>query len=305
MEWGASVAGALVVAFVLRDIFHTLLHPTADGSMSRTILRVVWRAFHWQRGRKPLTLAGPVGFVAVVATWTLLLVLGFACVYWRHLDDSFTFVSNLEPGANVGFTDSVYFSAVTLATLGYGDVAAATTPWRIVAVFEATIGLALLTAAVSWLLSIYAALQRRRALGGLVSAICESELPSPQLIESVAAAVQSVRADLSQHSATYYFHARDASLVLAAGLPALEHLASHSQRQGGRTLDASLRGFGETLRTGFLTDARGPREAVAAYAADHRVTDRAEELRSQLARVMVAAQCESSQGGTRRERSSA
>ena len=42
---------------------------------------------------------------------------------------------------NIGFADILYFSFVTLATLGYGDVAPAHTVTRAIAVVEAVIGL--------------------------------------------------------------------------------------------------------------------------------------------------------------------
>ena len=168
MDWLSTAGGALIVAAVLRDVFHTLFHPGGEGSISRQLMRLVWRAFHLRSGRQPLVLAGPVGFVAVVAAWTLLLVAGFALIYWPHLEGSFIVAPGLEDAANDELVDAVYFSATALATLGYGDIAAATTPWRLLATFQGILGLALLTAAVSWLLSIYAALQRRRSLAGLV-----------------------------------------------------------------------------------------------------------------------------------------
>jgi voltage-gated potassium channel Kch len=53
------------------------------------------------------------------------------------------------PAAGVGMGDAIYFSFVTLATLGYGDLVPATPAMRGLAVFEAVIGqlyLALLVA---------------------------------------------------------------------------------------------------------------------------------------------------------------
>jgi voltage-gated potassium channel Kch len=281
VDWVWSVVGAVVVAVVLRDVFHTLFHPAGEGSLSRAVLAAVWRAFHWRAGHSRLSLAGPVGFVAVVAAWAVLLVLGFAIVYWPRLGGSFTFVSNLEPSANSGFFDTVYFSAVTLATLGYGDVAAAATAARLVAVFEGIVGLALLTAAVSWLLSIYAALQRRRALAGTVAAIAEGGTPSDQLLESLAVAVQSVRANIIQHTAAYYFHSREASLLLPVALPALRLLAD-SGSDAALTLRASLDSLARTLAGSVEVDSDDFDAVAAAYADDHRVSGEAAALAARL-----------------------
>ena len=53
------------------------------------------------------------------------------------------------PPTGIGMGDAIYFSFVTLATLGYGDLTPATPAMRGLAVFEAVIGqlyLALLVA---------------------------------------------------------------------------------------------------------------------------------------------------------------
>ena len=282
MGWVFTAAGALLVGFVLRDVFHMLFHPSGEGSLSRLLLRGVWGAFHRRSGRGALSLAGPVGFIAVVTGWAGLLVAGFALIYWPHLG-GFTFASTLEPAANSGFFDALYFSAVTLATLGYGDLAATATPARLVAVFEGIVGLALLTAAVSWLLSIYAALQRRRALAGTVAALADGGTPSDQLLESLAVAVQSVRADLTQHTATYYFYSRDTTLELPVALPALRLLAS-GESQAARTLRASLDALARTIASSLNAASDGFDAVAAIYADDHRVSAEAAALVVQLER---------------------
>lgn len=270
-DWLVTAAGAAIVAVALRDVFHTLFHPGGEGSLSRRVLRGIWRAFHARPGRGALTLAGPVGFVAVIVVWTTLLIVGFGLVYWPQLDGSFTVVSNLERSANTGFLDSVYFSGVTLATLGYGDIAPATTASRIVAIVEGVVGLALLTAAVSWLLSIYSALQRRRTLAGVVSAVSAGGRPTEQMLEQLAVSLQSVRADFVQHSAAYYFHARDRTLVLPAVLPALARLGE-GESAAAQTLTASLDALARTIGENFVGRV-GTHAVIAAYRDDHRVAD--------------------------------
>ncbi|MFF8942469.1 potassium channel family protein [Streptomyces sp. NPDC014864] len=64
---------------------------------------------------------------------------------------------------------SVYLSLVTVATLGLGDIAPSADWLRIVAPLEAMVGFVLLTATVSWILGIYPALARRRALALRIS----------------------------------------------------------------------------------------------------------------------------------------
>lgn len=40
----SPLLGMFLIALVLRDIFHTLFHPTGTGSLSSQGARYVWRA---------------------------------------------------------------------------------------------------------------------------------------------------------------------------------------------------------------------------------------------------------------------
>jgi Ion channel len=65
--------------------------------------------------------AGPTALVVVIATWALLLILGWALVFWPHVPDGFRF----DPGTaerDAGFLEAVYLSLVTVTTLGFGDI---------------------------------------------------------------------------------------------------------------------------------------------------------------------------------------
>jgi hypothetical protein len=61
--------------------------------MSRSLMYVVWRGFRHVAARRPvlLELAGPFTLLSVIATWTLLLWIGWALVYWPRLPGEFLF----------------------------------------------------------------------------------------------------------------------------------------------------------------------------------------------------------------------
>ena len=66
--------GAVVVLLALRDIFHTIWHPSGRGGLSRRIMAAVWRVGRRRRALGPLT--GPLAMVVVVLTWVVLILLG-------------------------------------------------------------------------------------------------------------------------------------------------------------------------------------------------------------------------------------
>jgi hypothetical protein len=60
--------------------------------------------------------------VTILATWTLLLVIGWALLLWPQLPGGFLIASGLNPQEQHGFLDALYLSLINIATLGYGDI---------------------------------------------------------------------------------------------------------------------------------------------------------------------------------------
>ena len=136
-EW-VSIFGVIPIAVALRDIFHTLFHPTGTGAVSDRVQRMVWRASRLvaRRRRGAIALGGPLGFVAVIVTWGVLLTGGWALIYWPQMPEGFQYASGLTPSEHAGFDDAVYLSLVTIVTLGFGDISPAEDWLRIVTPLE-------------------------------------------------------------------------------------------------------------------------------------------------------------------------
>lgn len=278
-DWLISLVGALVVLAVLRDIFHTLLHPQGHGQLSRAVMRGNWWAVR-RTGRAAMRLAGPLTMLAVIATWTLLMVLGWALVYLPHLPDAFSYAPGLDPAARSPVVDALYLSLVVGATLGFGDLVPQPDWLRLVTPLQAFLGFVLFTASVTWVLQVYPALGRRRALAVRLRLLTEqadaaTALP-PSVLHAVAGELAAVRVDLEQYTETYYFHDRPA-VSLARVLPATVALADAaaagaaepSRRGAGLALRGALDDLTALLDEQYLGSQGGRDATIEAYRADH------------------------------------
>ncbi|MGY1669119.1 potassium channel family protein [Geodermatophilus sp. SYSU D00710] len=284
LAWLVTAGGAVVVLVALRDIFHTIWHPSGRGGLSRRLMSGVWRVGRRRRALGPLT--GPLAMVVVVLAWVVLILLGWALVYWPHLPDGFLFGSTLDPVSRAGLLDAVYLSTVTLATLGFGDIVPSADWLRIAVPVQALIGFALITAAVSWVLQVYPALTRRRALAVRVSLLRrvdtaalvadpQSGLAAP-LLQDLAVGLAQLRVDLTQYAETYYFRDGDPDASLPAMLGVLLDLGERAGRSPG--VDARYAGellitaVGDYLRVvdeQFLRVGGSVGAIASAYARDH------------------------------------
>lgn len=246
MNTFVSLLGAALIVAGLRDIFQQLFRPRGGGVLSRSLMRLVWRGFRRIGERRPalLELAGPLTLLSVIASWTLPVWVGWALLYWPRLPDGFVLQTGLDPSSQGGLLDALYLSLVTLTTLGYGDIVPTSAPLRMLAPLEGLVGFALLTAALSWVLSVYPALSRRRSLAREASLLKDAEREAGEPLERVGAEetarvlgelaerVVAVEGDLVQFPITYYFHNTEERFSLPAVMPYLLHLSEKTDRAG-------------------------------------------------------------------------
>src|SRR3954453_17434381 len=286
-----TVLGIVLIALALRDIFDVLFHPLGRGMIARRGVRGLAALARRKPGRSGTIglLAGPLSYIAVVGTWAALLVVGWALVFLPQLPQGFHFDPGLAPAQHPGFLDPVYVSLVNLTSLGYGDISPASPAMRLLGPVETMFGLGLLTASISWLLSIYGAISRRDSLAHEVHLAKEAEErlgekladADPELLETLLAGFAEqlirVRRDLIPFPIVHYFRTEDEERALAGLLPFLGSLADeageqsrpHSLRVRAQILRMAIDDFAETLRKRLKMPGETTEETLHHYQGDH------------------------------------
>ncbi len=276
----------------LRDIVHELFDPEDVGSISRPVMHGLWRLVRaWSRHRHATVYhAGHIILLAVAAFWTALLSVGWALVYWPWLPQDFHLAPLLPHAAASGFRTALYFSLTSLTTLGSSDITPLNSALRFASVLEGLLGVAMITAWITWILSIYPVLSTRRSFERALCILQEIHpdaqevvRDTPQeavaeLLRSLAEQVLRVSSDLSQSRVTYYFQNRRADISLAKQLPyalALARAAGSSDvapavRHRGLLLRRAVESALHDIGTEFLgLDDATPAEVLRALTEDH------------------------------------
>ena len=189
-------------------------------------------------------LVGPLGYIAVLATWTAMLVVGWALIFLPHLPEGFIYGTGLDPADHDSFVDALYLSLVNITSLGYGDIAPQASGLRLLGPIETLFGLGLLTASISWLISIYRTIARRDALAHEIHLIEQAEErlgeplveADPELLESVLTSFADglivCRRDLIHFPISFFFVSEDDRLALSELFPFLERLVDEACEDG-------------------------------------------------------------------------
>ena len=249
MKWVSIVAGAVLIAAALRDLFSTLFHPGTSGTISDWIALSLWRIYR-KTFAQHLVHAGPLIFLAVIGFWGLSTIVGFALIYRPFMPDTFVFMGGLDPAAFDSFFAAINFSIGTLITEFIGA-----TPTngilQLLTTIEAIFGFAILTASISWILSIYPVIEHRRSLAHQASLLHHGEVTGYRTLErlddaelqtillGLASQLTTHCNELSQFPITYYFQEPEKRTALGGILAYISELADRfSDREGAVRLAA-------------------------------------------------------------------
>lgn len=163
------IAGAAMLFLVFYDIHATVLRATKQpGPFSTVLNRGSWwlatrltRRLERRRRHRALSKIGPLLMPSIIIVFISVLVTGFALIYLPRLETDFKIDEASQTGR---IFQAFYISGVTFLTIGYGDFVPISTLTRSLAVVEAATGLAIISLSVTYLLSVYGALERKRAV---------------------------------------------------------------------------------------------------------------------------------------------
>ena len=271
-------------------MFDVLFHEMGRAVLSRSVIRMVWRPLRAlaRRRRGFLTIAGPLALLGVVATWVILLITGWALVYLPHMPDGFSMAAGVDRGHDL--LDSLYVSMVTLGTVGFGDISPNSPGLRLVTPLQALVGLGLLSASISWLLSIYPVLSRRRSLAYELTLLVQTKRETGTgvldlepdaaagILGELVSRLVAVERDLATFPVSFYFAEADDRFALPVVMPALLDLAERGAvephtahtRIRATMLREAVEDFSATAGQIFGADpSAATRDLIAAYRREH------------------------------------
>lgn len=263
----AEILGAALVLFTLREVFRDIFHPTRSGSLSDLIGRMASRLL----GHTPVRPSvGPLVLVSVIASWVLLLGTGFALIYFGLYPEYFV----VNPAAGHQeladrIVRSCYLSLGSLDTFQTFDMQPRVSWLNLVIALQGLLGLALITASISWLVLIYPALSRNRFFSKRVSLLIRAQEQSgvsilqskDSILSELAQELTQVRIDIILFPVLLNFYPGDRSVTLALVLPQLVELVSQGKSTelpitvqfGAAQLDVTLHEFSRTLAERVLS----------------------------------------------------
>jgi hypothetical protein len=277
-----TVVGSAFILISFYEQFQTLFHPPGHGTITDWISRIVWQISRRVAQRRPglLSLAGPFALVAIILMWAGLVVMGCALIYYPRLA-SFAVPQDFAGRWHPSFLESVTISMASLVTVN-PVVTPTISAIRLLMIVEGGVGLGLVTASISWLLSIYPVLEGRSSMAEQAMSLFEAERECGRdvfdmkeselahLLFAFSSELSTLRNQTVQFPITYYFGVESRRASLEMILPYLDGLASRacqaqhsaSLQIAGHALESAILAYLRLLGHRFLHIPGESREAL-------------------------------------------
>jgi hypothetical protein len=183
------IAGAVLVASVMYDLFKSVILPRPAVGLLRLTQPLVGLAWQWWRAgctrvrtvsrREALLSAfGPLTVPLLLVVWGAGIIVGYALILHGLRDE-------LHPQLQT-FGNALYFSSQCLLTIGFGDIVPADSAARVLVILEAATGLGLVALLISLLFSLFNSFQRRETAVIALDALAGAPPSGVQLLETCA-----------------------------------------------------------------------------------------------------------------------
>ncbi len=226
-NYSLTAAGSVLLALVFYDIYATILRGTKhSGLFSRFLNRGLWRGvavltqnLNRRLRHRILAAIGPLLMPLLISIFIVMLLTGFALIYTPRMETGFK-IDDAVAGSLI--FKAFYFSGITLLTIGYGDILPITDTTRVVAIVEGASGIGIISLSITYLLTVYGALERKRAValkfyhqarqGADISGFIASHFSRGRfysLTESLREATRDLQESLEshlEHPIIHYFH---------------------------------------------------------------------------------------------------
>jgi len=164
-----TAIGFILLGLVFYDIYSTILRSSEfSGLFSRLLNRGLWflalkltRKSKRRQRHRVLAGVGPLLMPIFIALLVTMLITGFAFIYLPRMNTDFKLGGSVF--SNV-ISQAFYFSGVTFLTIGYGDILPASTFTRFFSLIEGASGIAIISLSITYLVTVYGALERRRTV---------------------------------------------------------------------------------------------------------------------------------------------
>lgn len=188
------IVGVLLCLSVILDAFQTIIlprRPTGRFRLTRQFYWLTWgpwawgaRLIHRERLRDQVfSIYGPLSLLMLLLMWAVLLISGFALVYYALGTPFSDAMMNHFGGTRFEVWTDLYVSGTTLFTLGLGDVVPHMPVARGIVILESGVGLGLVALVVGYLPVLYGAFSRREVSVALLDARAGSPPTAAELLE--------------------------------------------------------------------------------------------------------------------------
>lgn len=169
LDWLELLAGGVVLAITLLDVFLTVLYARAGtGLLAPWLARGVWRVFRGLSGGRQagiLSYCGPVQLVALVLMWGVLLALGSGLMIHPALG---TGVKSSSGATDTDFVTAVFVGGSSVSIVGASDYGPTSPGYKLLFLFNSLVGISVTSLTLTYLMQVYTALRSRNTVGMMV-----------------------------------------------------------------------------------------------------------------------------------------